>query len=164
MDSESRGPRHVAASGHRCYQASSPRSSSLHPQSAPCFNGRQEWRCGGPITTGRKPADVCTAFAPRSAAVHRILECLARGELDRLRGRIWISAPVAGLRPTRAARAPVENEPNPTSCTVPPFVTSPVMAVISASSVSPVIALLSPVACATASTQLLLVHDIFFLE
>jgi hypothetical protein len=33
---------------------------------------------------------------------------------------IWISAPVAGLRPTRAARAPVENEPKPISCTVSP--------------------------------------------
>jgi hypothetical protein len=29
---------------------------------------------------------------------------------------ICIWAPVAGLRPTRAARAPVENEPKPTSC------------------------------------------------
>jgi hypothetical protein len=28
---------------------------------------------------------------------------------------IWISAPVAGLRPTRAARAPVENDPKPMS-------------------------------------------------
>jgi hypothetical protein len=48
-----------------------------------------------------------------------------------------VSALVPGLRPTRAARAPVENEPKPISCTVPPFVTSPVIVAISASSVSP---------------------------
>jgi ATP-dependent DNA helicase RecG len=35
---------------------------------------------------------------------------------------IWISAPAAGFRPTRAARAPVENEPTPISCTVRPVI------------------------------------------
>ncbi len=66
---------------------------------------------------------------------------------------IWISAPVAGLRPTRAARAPVENEPNPISCTVSPFVTAAVMVAISASSVSAAAALVAPVFAATASTS-----------
>src|SRR6185437_17170425 len=32
----------------------------------------------------------------------------------------WIFAPVAGLQPTRAARAPVEDEPTPTSWTDSP--------------------------------------------
>ena len=37
---------------------------------------------------------------------------------------ICISSPVAGLRPTRAARAPLTNVPKPTSCTGSPFATA----------------------------------------
>jgi hypothetical protein len=64
---------------------------------------------------------------------------------------IWILAPVAGLRPTRAAWAPVENDPKPISRTVPPFVTEVIMAPMNASIASPVAALLSPLVAATAS-------------
>ncbi|MGF6853763.1 hypothetical protein OKW29_002650 [Paraburkholderia sp. CI3] len=48
------------------------------------------------------------------------LNALPAVDLTVFAAAIWISAPVAGLRPTRAARAPVENEPNPISCTVSP--------------------------------------------
>jgi hypothetical protein len=46
-----------------------------------------------------------------STAPHRILECLARRTLYGLGRRDLDRAPVAGLRPTRQARAPMENEP-----------------------------------------------------
>jgi hypothetical protein len=49
------------------------------------------------------------------------LNALPAVNLTAFAAGIWISAPVAGLRPMRAARAPVENEPKPISWTESPL-------------------------------------------
>jgi hypothetical protein len=67
-----------------------------------------------------------------SGTVHRILERLPAVNFTVFAAAIWDSAPVAGLRPVRAARWPVENDPKPINCTVSPCVTAVVMASISA--------------------------------
>lgn len=69
-----------------------------------------------------------------------------------------IVSPVDGLRPLRSARAPVENDPKPTSCTVSPRVTAPVTAARMASMVSPVLALLSPCAGRDHINEFLFIH------
>jgi hypothetical protein len=88
-----------------------------------------------------------------SLLIGHVLEGLASGEFTVFAAGIWISALVAGFRPTRAVRAPGENDPKPISWTVSPFVTSVVIAPTNAWIASPVDALLSPVEAGTAATS-----------
>src|SRR5690606_27731646 len=64
----------------------------------------------------------------------RALPALNPGILE---AAIWISAPVCGLRPVRAARSLTENVPKPTSTTDSPFFNAPVMLSTTASSARP---------------------------
>ncbi len=104
------------------------------------FSGRS-CQAGGTVdrpATGHLPVPAPPAVVRRRirgrgghamSAVHDILERLARRNLTVVASEIWISAPVAGLRHTRAARAPVENAPKPISGTVSPLVTAALNAV-----------------------------------
>src|SRR5512139_1118469 len=64
---------------------------------------------------------------------------------------IFSSLPVAGLRPTRAARDSTAKVPKPTSCTLSPLTSEPCTVAISAFSTSSTPALLCLVDFATAS-------------
>src|SRR5262249_59861899 len=58
-----------------------------------------------------------------------------------LRALIWMGAPVRGLRPCRALRLPTKNEPKPTSVTISPFFSEPLIELTVASNARPAAAL-----------------------
>jgi len=108
------------------------------------------------IFTGRIDGyDPVDYFLAPLTAVFSAVPALNAGALDAL---ILIGAPVAGLRPLRAARLRTSNVPNPTSATLSPFLSVAVMTSISAAILRSASALLLPVlvasACRVAETHL----------
>lgn len=86
-----------------------------------------------------------------SAAVDCVLERLPYGEFERLRRRDPDLRTGRRIAAQRAARAPVESDPNLIRCTVPPCMTAPLTVAIGASSASAVSTMVEPVFAATLS-------------
>lgn len=93
------------------------------------------------------------------APFNAFLNALTAVNLIAFTAGVRIPAPAAGFRPTLAARPPVENDPEPISCTASHCVTTVVMVPISATSVSAASALVNAVLATTAFDQFQIVRD-----